>query len=161
MLSLPFRRLPVRILRLLLLLLIGVELLLGLSLYRVTRTTASSTHVPVAVHAQRVVASKSTALPALPVVQNKPRTVVAGNKELFSVKLPKLSNAFVTYTITYPNEASMTKVMKTDGTGFSKVVFPINYMPVKYREPVVISVYYKGIEEAATRFAVQQPPKHR
>jgi hypothetical protein len=85
--------------------------------------------------------------------------VVAGNQEEFSVKLPALAHTLVTYTLTYPHETTIMKVMKTDATGYSKVIFHINHVPATYREPVVISVYYKGVKEATTRFAVQQPSK--
>lgn len=162
MLSLPFRGLPVRLLRILLVALIAVEVVLALSLYETARPLASGPSHTATSRGSRptTVASHHRAVAAtLPIVQNTPRTVVAGDKEVFSVKLPRLPNTFVTYTLTYPNEASMTKVMKTDATGFSKVVLVIDQVPATYREPVVLSVYFNGTQEATTRFAVQQPAK--
>jgi hypothetical protein len=144
-----------------LLALVVVELLLAAGLYKTTQQAASTgSGVQPSVVPPVGTATRHHGQTAnLPLVQNWPRTVVVGNKELFSVRLPHLPNTSVTYTLVFPNEPPHTQVMKTDASGFSKVIFDITHQPAQYREPVVISVYYHGVQEATTRFAVQLPVK--
>jgi hypothetical protein len=97
--------------------------------------------------------------PAVQMVHNSPRTVVVGQSETFSVRLPDLPSTPVTYVVAYPDGSVDRVTVKTDASGLSYHTFTIKYKPTDRREAIGIGVYYNGQKRAFTQFAVQLPTR--
>lgn len=92
------------------------------------------------------------------VLYNSLRTVIVGQTEHFSARLPDRLLALVTYVLVYPNGHTIRAVVRTDARGNSGHTFLITYRPHHYREVVVIEVFDSSNKlRAFTRFAVQLP----
>ena len=154
MLSRPFRGMSAGVLRLLLVLLLGLEAAGGVGLYLNNQPAKAA--APIAPPKKTPTACNG---PATINVQNTPRTVLAGEYETFSVILKCLPRAVLTYEVSYPDGTNDALQVNSDASGFSKQRFLIGYKPQKFRETIGVAVSYNGKQQAATRFTVQVPKR--
>ncbi|MGH2343735.1 MAG: hypothetical protein ACRDG4_00805 [Chloroflexota bacterium] len=154
----PFRAVPRTGLILLLVLLIILECAGGAGLYLSNRSASAAPATPRSRVTPVVLPTADYKGPPVLTVQNFPRTVLAGHKETFSVRLKGLPNVLLKYTISYPDGHQEGVDVLTDGTGYSKHAFLIKIkLPPGQRETIGIGVSYGNKLQASTRFAVQGP----
>lgn len=157
MLSGPFRGMARGRLILLLIVLLLVEAAGAAGLYVNNRHAVASP----APHADQQPPAQATPrpTPGMQLVHNDPRTVVVGQTETFSVRLPDLAGKPVTYVVAYPDGTTDKVTVQSDVSGFSSHQFTIKYKPTGRREAIGIGVYYQGTKRAFTQFAVQIPTR--
>jgi hypothetical protein len=152
----PFRAVSRSGLVVLLVFLVVLECAGGAGLYVSNRSAGAAPATPLP-HPS----AKPTAVyqgPPVLTVQNFPRTVLAGHKETFSVRLKGLPNVLLKYTISYPDGHQEGVDVLTDGTGYSKHSFLIKIkLAPRQRETIGIGVSYGNKLQVSTRFAVQGP----
>jgi hypothetical protein len=96
--------------------------------------------------------------PPAGVLRNSLRTAVVGQTEHFSVRLPKMPHALLTYVLRYPDGREVRAMVRADGRGYSSYTFPVTgYTPRHFRETATIRVLdAAGRQRGWTRFAIQQ-----
>lgn len=96
--------------------------------------------------------------PPAGVLRNSLRTVLVEQSEHFSVRLPGLPHAMLTYVLRYPNGHEIRAMVQADALGYASYTFPITYRPHHFREVATIQVLdATGRVRASTRFAIQLP----